>query len=138
MRGAFNLGHITRSTVNIDDELMADALAAGRFKAKRDAVQTGSAAVKRQTQLTLQRTDAEDAVAGAGASGALGGAVSVGRKGASSVLISRRGATAISSRMRSTLAGACGRSLIESAHVCFDHHHSRPHRPRHAQPPRGP
>lgn len=37
-----------RTNIEIDDELMADAMAAGRFKTKREAVEAGLALVKRQ------------------------------------------------------------------------------------------
>ncbi len=37
-----------RTNIEIDDELMADAMAAGRFKTKREAVEAGLALIKRQ------------------------------------------------------------------------------------------
>lgn len=37
-----------RTNIEIDDQLMADAMAAGRFKTKREAVEAGLALVKRQ------------------------------------------------------------------------------------------
>jgi Arc/MetJ family transcription regulator len=37
-----------RTNIEIDDELMAAAMAAGRFKTKREAVEAGLALVKRQ------------------------------------------------------------------------------------------
>lgn len=37
-----------RTNIEIDDELMADAMAAGPFKTKKEAVEAGLALVKRQ------------------------------------------------------------------------------------------
>ena len=37
-----------RTNIDIDDDLMAEAMAAGRFKTKREAVEAGLALVKRQ------------------------------------------------------------------------------------------
>lgn len=40
--------HIMRTNIEIDDELMAAAMAAGPYKTKKEAVEAGLALVKRQ------------------------------------------------------------------------------------------
>ena len=40
--------HIVRTNIEIDDKLMAEVLASGRFKTKKEAVEAGLLMIKRQ------------------------------------------------------------------------------------------